>query len=131
MKTYFIDSNIFIRYFLKDNPAQFQIATRYFNQAKNQEINLVIIPEIILEIDYVLRKVYQLPKSKILYALKSLVAIPYLDCRKKEFIINALALYKSVGVDLVDIFLYQQAQAENAQVFSFDKDFQKLAKVKP
>ena len=73
MDVYFLDTNILLRFFIQDNQTQFNKAKSYFSQARQRKIKLVLIPQIIIEFEYVLRKVYEQPKSFIYVQLKKIV----------------------------------------------------------
>lgn len=126
MKIFFLDTNVFLRFILKDNLVLWKKAENYFLQAKEEKIHLIILPEIILEIEYVLRKVYGIPKLQIYRQLSFIATIPYVEIRNREIISNAVNSYVRKNVDLLDLFLFYTAAYENAQVLSFDKDFKKL-----
>ncbi|MBU1110508.1 PIN domain-containing protein [Patescibacteria group bacterium] len=128
MKTYFADTNIFLRFILNDNKKLASQARKYFTQAKNRKINLVFTSEVILEINYVLKKVYGVSKKEIIEHLSTLVKTPYLDIRSREILIKTLGIYQQINVDFVDILLAVTAYSENAEIFSFDKDFKAIAK---
>lgn len=128
MKTFFVDSNIFLRFVLKDHPDFWNRAKNYFLQAKLRKIKLIFLTEIIIEIEYFLRKLYQLPKKVIYQHLCFLIKIPYLEIRNKAILEKALQTYLHQEIDLVDLVLFYTAQQEQAKVLSFDKDFEKLDK---
>lgn len=129
MKKYIVDSNVFLRFFLKDHKKHYQIAQKYFTQAKEGKIILFLIPEVVLEIDYVLRGVYDLSKKESADILAKLVKSPNLKIQNREILIEAIEKYKKLSIDLADLFIYETAQKEKAEVFSFDKDFEKIPKM--
>jgi len=59
MQAYYIDTNFFLRFILKDNLSQLKTVKEYFLKAKSGMIKIVCLTEIILEIEFVLRKVYK------------------------------------------------------------------------
>lgn len=128
MKTYLADANVFLRFILKDNKLQATEAKKYFELAKNGKIELIFIPEIISEIEYVLRKVYKESRGKIREYLESLVKPNYIKVESREIVLNSLNLYGRIKIDFVDLILFFTAKRLKAQVLSFDKDFNKLAK---
>ena len=62
MITYLVDTNVFLRFVLKDNPLQYKKAEAYFHDAKNGDVRLVFLPDVIEEIVYVLQKVYKIER---------------------------------------------------------------------
>jgi len=128
MKKYIVDTNVFLRFLLKDHPKHFKTASKYFTQAKEGKIILILIPEVVFEIDYVLRGVYSVSKKEVVGILDSLLKSPSLEIANREMLIECVDRYKDLQVDLVDLFLYKVARKEKAEVLSFDKDFAKIKK---
>lgn len=126
MKVYFADTNIFLRFLLKDNPKLSKKAKYYFTLAKSGNIKIKVLSEILLEIEYVLRKVYQESRQDISKKLSSLVKSTYFEITDKNLWIDIIESYSKTNLDLVDIFLFEKAKADEAEVLSFDKDFKKL-----
>lgn len=128
MKTYFADANIFLRFILKDDKKLARKSRYYFTQAKNGEIVIVVLSEVILEIEYVLRKVYLISREDIALQLSNLINTSYFKINERILYRNVIKIYKDKTVDLTDAFLFLKAQEKNAEVLSFDKDFRKLKK---
>lgn len=130
MKNYVIDTNVFLRFLLQDHKKHYQTAKKYFLQARKGKIKLILIPEIVLELNYVLRGVYSLSRKKTASLLEKVVKSPDLKVQDRNILIEAVGAYEKTNVDLTDLFIYQVAQKENAEVLSFDKDFSKIIKRK-
>lgn len=128
IKKYFLDANVILRFILKDDPRLSQKAREIFIAAKEEKIELILVPEIIAETFYVLEKVYRLSREKINVGLTPLIKSPYLEVRNKQGIIDTLTDSIVIKIDFIDIYLFHLAKSENAEVMSFDKDFAKLAK---
>lgn len=128
MKKYVVDTNVFLRFVLKDNEKLYQQAKKYFLQAKKSEVSLVLLPQVIFEIDYVLRSVYSLARKKSAETLRTLIGSPDLEVFEREILVEIVEKYGEINVDLFDIYLYVKARKQKAKVLSFDKDFAKLAK---
>ncbi len=128
MKTLYLDANILLRILLKDDEESFERAQQYFMKARQKKIQLVLLSEIILEVQYVLRKVYSISRKETGQILKKIIRTLYIDCPDRHLYDSALDLYIRFNIDLVDIILFKKAQAENAKVLSFDSDFKILEK---
>lgn len=126
MKKYLIDTNIILRFLLKDNERYYQQAAEYFRKAKNGIVELYLIPEVLFEIDYVLRGVYGLSKKETVDILLKIVKTPYLKINNQTMMIDVVERYQSLNIDLFDIYLSFLAKEENATVLSFDRDFEKI-----
>lgn len=126
MKTYFADTNVFLRFLLKDNPEFTKKARSYFILAKNKQIRIIVLSVIVLEIEYVLRKVYSQSRQEIAKKISSLVKSIYFEIEDRSLWLDVLASYPKANIDPVDILLFEKAKANDAEVLSFDKDFKKL-----
>lgn len=126
MITYLVDSNIFLRLVLKDNINQYHEAYEYFTRAKRKEIKLTFIPEIITEIEFVLRKTYNKSRKEITQYLSSLFAAPYLEIENRNILQKALVVYQHKNIHIVDLILYFSAQQIGGQILSFDKNLNKF-----
>ena len=128
MKKYYVDSNFFLRFILKDNLNQWIVANGYFKEAKLEKVKLVFLTETIIEIEYVLRKVYKLSRRIILKYLLTLLSINNFEIIDKELLKDALLYYGEKNIDFVDIIIFLKARSQNAEVLTFDKDFDKISK---
>ena len=128
MKKYYVDSNFFLRFILKDNLNQWIVANGYFKEAKLEKVKLVFLTETIIEIEYVLRKVYKLSRRIILKYLLTLLSINNFEITDQELLKDTLLYYVEKNIDFVDIIIFLKARSQNAEVLTFDKDFDKISK---
>ena len=128
MKKYYVDSNFFLRFILKDNLNQWKVANDYFKEAKLEKVKLVFLTETIIEIEYVLRKVYKLSRKIILKYLLTLLSINNFEITDQELLKDTLLYYVEKNIDFVDIIIFLKARSQNAEVLTFDKDFDKISK---
>ena len=128
MQNLLVDSNIFLRVFVKTNLDQTSQALKYLKLAKNDKIKLAVLSETIPEIEYVLRKVYKIPKNEIVENILTIVRAAYIGLEKRELWRDAIRIYSENNIDLIDAFLYVNKLDMNFKILSFDKDFVKLDK---
>ena len=126
MKKYVIDANFCLRFLLSDLKDQYKIAVQKINDAKTGSIELIIYPETILEVYYVLTKVYKLVRAESVEILLSFCKSDYINSVDRSIIVEALNIHKEVNIDLVDCLLYVRSKYTNSEVLSFDQDFKKL-----
>ena len=126
MTKYVVDTNVFLRFLLKDNKKYFSQAKKYFLQAKEGKIILILLPPVVFEIDYVLKGVYSLSRQESAKILSFLVKSPDLEVEERKILIEAIEKYKKINIDLVDIYLATAAKQQKAKMLSFDKDFKKI-----
>jgi predicted nucleic-acid-binding protein len=117
---------VFLRFFLKDHPAHFTKAKKHFTQAALGEIKLILIPQVIFEINYVLKGVYSLSKKEIVDLLQKTLSSPTLIIKNRQLLQDSLETYLHHNVDLVNAYIYQNSKHQNAQVLSFDKKLNKI-----
>lgn len=126
MKKYLADTNIILRFLLKDDEKLFKKASYYFQQAKNKKITIEIIPEVIFELDYVLRGVYRLKKNEVASIILKILKTPFILIKNRELLIESLEKYQKISIDLFDIYLFYLGKKEKKEILSFDEDFKKL-----
>lgn len=126
MTTFFADTNIFLRFLLGDVPAQYKIARKYLEAAKNLEIEIVVCPMVLAEVTYALTKFYEFDKISVIDKLETIVNNPYLEVEERPILQETLSLYLKNDFDLVDCYLSAKAKLQDGKVLSFDKDLKKL-----
>jgi len=128
MKTIVLDTNIFLRVLLKDNPLQVKEIEKVLQKGKKEEA-ILIIPQIVLfEVAFGLEKFYQLPKETVINNLNSIINIPYFEIQDKSIFIRAIEIFKKENISLADCFIASFAEKKQAELFTFDKKLQKISK---
>ena len=126
MKAVVVDTNAFLRLLLDDIPKQADLVKGLINQAKKEQIRIIIPQIVIFEIDFILRKYYSFEKQEVINKLKSLLSASYFEVESISVFRNALILYKENNVSFADCFLLAKAKVEEADLFTFDKKLKKL-----
>ncbi len=122
MPRYYLDTNVLLRYLLQDHMAQFQKVEDLFALADKGEIELVVEREIFFELDFVLRRLYQLTRREVAEFLQSILDTRFLMIPDRELLYeSAQAFRKDTKLDYVDRLLMTLAKRNRAEVFSFDK----------
>lgn len=128
MKQVIVDTNALLRFLLNDIPQQKKEVEKLLWQAKQNKRTIRILPIVIFEIDFTLRKYYQFGKEKLIDKLESIVGTDYMQVEQKEVFLEALKLYRVTNISFVDCFLLLQAESRGAELFTFDKKLIKLSK---
>ena len=126
MKTYVVDTNVFLRFLLRDNEQLYGETKEFFAQAQAGKVSLILVPQVIFEIDYVLRGVYSLTRKESAKMLASLVKSSELEVENRSLLINVVEKYNFLNIDLFDIYLWAIAKFQKAKVLSFDNDFKRI-----
>lgn len=126
MKIY-VDTNIFLRFLLADNPKQSPSTKRLFKQAEENKLKLITHSIIIAEIIWTLDSFYKQPKKEIVKKLKKILSLKALEVIDREALISALSLYEDKNMDFIDAFSAAWMKKQIiSQIYSFDRDFDKI-----
>jgi len=111
MKTWFIDSNVLIRFFAKDDIDQTEKAAELLQNAAEGKVHLICGPPVLFELAWTLRSVYRVPPGEILTALQSLFALPGLEFTDASVVGEALTASVLTGVEFADAYIAASARA--------------------
>lgn len=120
------DTNVIIRYLVKDNLDLYARAKDFFDKVKNGGTKAVILESVIAECIYVLTRIYKVPKEKAAAALIDILHYKGIANDDQKELIQALALFSGRNIDIVDCILYSKANSFDAQLFSFDAGLKRL-----
>lgn len=127
MKPYLLDTNIFLRYFLDDVHEQTKQAEQWFKDGKSGICELTVCVVVFFEIDFVIRKVLQFKKEKVIEIIEAILNMSFLKIEEKETLTEMIKVYALNNVDLTDCFLLSKSLLDKKELLSFDKDYKKLA----
>ena len=115
-----IDTNITLRYLIQDD---------YNLAVKAKEIideGAYTLPECIVEMVYVLSKVYKTERKEIYFAILDLLQdVEMID---KQIYINAARIFGRTKLDFVDCVLASRHKMLNDKIYTFDKKLEKELK---
>lgn len=120
MSQVWVDTNVVLRYLLRDNEAQAQIAKDLI------EGGAFLIPEVLMETSHVLRTFYEVDRQNI--ATQLLIVLDWVTMERKAVMIRAVEIFAETNLDFVDCILAAYHELENAAVFTFDKKLNKQLK---
>lgn len=109
-----IDANVILRYLLNDHPEMSYNAKIFIASG-----NAYSKPEVIAEVVYVLKSVYQIEKNQIRNFIYTL--LHDISCSDAECVLLAIDIYASVSLDFVDCLLIAYHKINHETIFSFDK----------
>ncbi|MGG4000451.1 PIN domain-containing protein [Anoxybacillus kestanbolensis] len=118
-----VDANIVLRYLLNDHDDLSAKAAMII------ENNKVLLPnEVVVEVVYVLEKVYRVKNDEICDTLLELFKYDNIDVDDMEILEEALILFRERRLDFVDTLLYAYNKVKGYQVYTFDKKLNQLLK---
>ena len=113
-----IDTNYALRYLIQDD---------YNLAVKAKEVldeGVYILPESIVEIVYVLSKVYKTERRDIYFAITDL--LQDVDMIDKQLYENAVKIYGNTKLDYVDCVLIARNKMFNDKIYTFDNRLNKV-----
>ena len=126
MKALAIDTNILLRYIVRNNQEQADVA-RHFIESRTPERPAFISREVALEFVWVLERSYSYPRDKIADTMLSLTSAPNIVVESKEDVISAAIQYRQSSDDFSDLLILAAANRVDAKpLYTFDR---KLARM--
>lgn len=116
-----LDTNLLVRLLTNDEPDQ---ARRVADLIESSAACFVPIT-VVLELEWVLRGAYQLPRASIIRAFRGLIAIRHLHLEQEEQVLQALDWYAQ-GLDFADALHLLRSEGCSA-LLSFDRPFARKA----
>ena len=123
-----VDTNVVLRYLLRDDERLYQRAREFFVRVQNAEEAAYFPDSVIAECTYVLDKLYHLQRDGIATRLLQVVSFRGVDPENRALLQAALALYQSRNIDFVDALAVVMARSKGWKLMTFDRPLQRLAK---
>ncbi|MBI2011487.1 PIN domain-containing protein [Candidatus Daviesbacteria bacterium] len=116
----FIDTNIFLRFLLKDIESQYKEAKKLFLKAADGDVKLLSSTIVFFELRWVLGSYYRLSKDKVISILYEILLLK-VEFNEREVLAKSLDLYKSNELDLEDCYNLIFAKVKKVKTFkTFD-----------
>mgnify|MGYP005853605569 FL=1 len=124
----FIDTNVFLRFFVADVEGFYQRAMGLFERAEKGEIRLVTSDMVIAEIVWVLESYYGFKKEEVRTVVETLLHSKGLKVINSDLIEKAIINYVDLDVDFIDAYngALMKVKGYNEVVTFDEKHFQKL-----
>lgn len=127
MTRFGIDANVLLRALLNDHPSQSEIAHDLLASLDEERRGYVGISAV-LEIFWVLRSRYRVPRQPLCETMRELLMIKYLDIESSAAVVQALAMYQKGRVDFEDALLAERnVEADCGFTYTFDRAASKAA----
>jgi predicted nucleic-acid-binding protein len=122
-----IDTNILIRFVMKDDEKQTQFVYKLFKQAEQNRQKLFVPLLVVLEVIWVLQSVYEIPDSEIVKTFSDLLAMPVLLFESENVLENFIESSSNTKFDLSDLLIAHSAYFSDCEsIFTFDKKASKF-----
>lgn len=124
----FIDTSVFIRFLTNDDSEKFQDCLDFFTVVESGKIRPYISQVVILEIVFVLGRLYSFPKKKVLLAISQIYNIRNITVIETTKTTQALALYSKHPIKYPDCLIATQLPPRCTLV-TYDNEFKKITKI--
>lgn len=121
----FLDTNIILRILVKDDDAKRRSSERLIRESGG----LHVLPVAIMEIVWVLEKLYKLERQKIRELVESILNTPGLKVEMENVFRKALSAYEAGGIKFADALMgYWGLEKNLSAVYTYDeKHFRKIS----
>lgn len=125
---YFVDTNIFLRFFIKEDEKTFGQTKKIIQLIQKGAIKALTSYLVIAELEWTMRSYYKIPKKDRRVFLDSLLRLKNLDFADDFDLALALSFYRNYQVKFIDCLLASNRLilTGKASIISYDKDFDKL-----
>ena len=122
MKTVFVDANVFLRFFTKDDQGQHDRVAELFHRAAAGKVSLVTGPPVLFEIAWTLRSAYNQTHAKVLEVLSAIAALPGLKLMDAGTVGEAVALARKSGQEFSDAYIAASSRDAGAdEIATFNR----------
>ncbi|MBI5026498.1 MAG: PIN domain-containing protein [Nitrospirae bacterium] len=128
----FIDTSVILRLLVKDDDNKRKAAEKLLKEAKNEGITLYLLPVAIMEIVFVLEKIYKLNRKTIREMAEAILNTPELRIEMGDVFKKALETYELKNIKFADAVMgYWGLERGFSTVYTYDeKDFKRIEGLK-
>lgn len=123
--TYLLDTNVFLRYILRDHEIQSKEALTILREAQSGNFSIYLDEIIFAEIIWVLTSVYDRTKEEVFNTLEPFITQNWIVNPRKNLLQQSLLFYLENPLSYIDCWIYTISQSLNIKVKTFDKKLTK------
>lgn len=116
-----LDTNMILRYMLDDDKESADFVRNILVKDA-----VLVLPEVLAEVVYVLAKVYRVDRIGIAESIEAFLTEPNVQTERPSVIDKGLFYYKTTSLDFVDCLLCAYQTEAGYEVCTFDKKLNKL-----
>lgn len=126
----FLDTNIILRFILKDHPTYSPKAEVIIKKIDQGEVKVYISWPTILEVIFVLQNSIKLPKKEIAEKLLPIFHLGNVNLEQKALLDSIFEYYVDKNISLTDAYNVALMQKKKVKkIYSFDSDFDKFPQI--
>ncbi len=117
-----LDTNVLVRFLVRDEERQAKIIYRRFKQAESDKEVLFVPLLVVLETIWVLDSVYEISRQEILESINELLLMPILEFEAQPAIQSFVSSAEEPKMDLSDLLIAHSSKFSGCEcVLTFDK----------
>jgi predicted nucleic-acid-binding protein len=117
-----LDTNVLVRFLVKDDETQAEKVYTLFKQAETDKIYFYVPLLVVLETIWVLDSVYEIPRKEILDSINEILLMPILKFEAQTTIQRFIFLAGENKIDLSDVLIACAAKISGCErILTFDK----------
>ena len=117
-----LDTNVLVRFLVRDNKKQAEIVYRLLKRAEGKNEPFFVPLLVVLETIWVLESVYEISREKIRMSLQELLFMPILIFEAQSALQRTLSSAQTNKIDLADLLIAHSAKFSNCDgVLTFNK----------
>ena len=117
-----LDTNILIRFLVRDDELQADIVYRLFKKAEKEKSTFFVPLLVVLETIWVLESVYKISRSDVIDSINNLVLMPILDFEAQSAIMSFISNARNNNTDLPDLLIAYSSKSSGCEyLLTFDK----------
>lgn len=124
----FLDSNIWLRFFLKDDQEQYEIVSTLYSLIEEGNFRPYTSTIVLLEINYILAKIYHQQINKIIRYITKIMEIRNITVLESTNLLKAIEIYRKYRIKLADCLIADQIKRDMILI-TFDQEFHKIAEI--
>lgn len=128
MTNIFLDSNIWLRLFLRDQEEQYQYCYKLLTEVNEGYLQPYTSTVVFLEVNYVLRSFYKLTHEKTYIYLSKIRETRSITVYEETDLEKALSYYKNLRVKFTDCLIASQLR-KGITLLTFDNEFKKIKEI--
>lgn len=124
MEKIFVDTNIWLRYFLQDHEPHNEKSKKIIKGLEEGKYQGLTSALVIAEVIWTLDSFYEASKEEIVDRIESILSTPNLEIKNKSHLQRAIKLFSISKAEFIDCYNYVLSNYEGVQkVASFDDDW--------
>ena len=120
VKKYLLDTNVVVRFFTRDDEKQYLQTMKWFSEAEQGKLNIIVLPVVVAEICFVLESFYKISKSHIADYLEVFLSERWMQVEDRNILLQVFKKYR-LGEHFVDSFLLEKSKIQGLELMTFDK----------